>query len=198
MKNNNYVDAQSYYDLSINSSSTSKYGKLSKDKNVISSALHMMAYTICLDDIDKAHGYNLRSLKISQELGDKEKELGTINNIGNYYREKENYPQALKYYLHSKKICEELENIYHVGYPNWNIGCVYIHLVEYDKALTIFNDTLIESKQVNNREIIARIYASTGQILCDIGSYDEAIEKFNHSLIVRNELGFKPHIEFIT
>ena len=56
---------------------------------------------------------------------------------------------------------------------------------------------LIESKQVNNREIIARIYASTGQILCDIGSYDEAIEKFNHSLIVRNKLGFKPHIEFV-
>ena len=31
-----------------------------------------------------------------------------------------------------------------------------------------FNDTLIESKQVNNREIIARIYSSTGQILCEM------------------------------
>ena len=33
-----------------------------------------------------------------------------------------------------------------------------------------FNDTLIESKQVNNRDVIARIYASIGQILCNMGN----------------------------
>jgi len=169
----------------------------SNDKKAMSSALHMIAYTICLDDIDKAHEYNLRSLKISQELGNKEMELRTINNIGNYYREKENYSEALKYYLRSKEMCEELEDIYSLGFPKWNIGCIYFRSIQYDKALKVLNKTLLESEKSNNREIIARASASIGQILCYIGNYDEAIEKFNLSLIVRNELGFKPHIEFI-
>ena len=58
----------------------------------------------------KALEYQLKSLKLNEEIGDKKNMSACCNSIGIIYFNQANYPKALEYYLMSLKICEETVN----------------------------------------------------------------------------------------
>ncbi len=78
--------------------------------------------------IIKAMEYYSRSIKIREELGDKEGITQSLICIGLIYHQKKNYPKALEFYLRSMKISKEL------GYPE-NIRNAAMKLNQIYKAI---------------------------------------------------------------
>ena len=56
------------------------------------------------------------------------------NNRGNFYYYKEEYAQALPWFLKAKKIVEPLKSDFYINFCNANLGDIYLHLNNLDSA----------------------------------------------------------------
>lgn len=56
------------------------------------------------------------------------------NNRGNYYYYKEEYANALPWFIKAMRIVEPIKSDYHINYCNANLGDVYLHLNQLDSA----------------------------------------------------------------
>ena len=68
-------------------------------------------------------------------MGNKKGIANSYNNIGVVYESQGNYPEALKSYLASLKIQEEIGNKYGISASYNNIGEVYFKQGNYPEAL---------------------------------------------------------------
>ena len=74
-------------------------------------------------------------MKIFEEIGDKKGIAGAYNNIGNIYKDKGNYDNALKNFSVALKVNEEIGNKNWIAINYHNIGIIYKAQGKYDKAL---------------------------------------------------------------
>jgi tetratricopeptide (TPR) repeat protein len=81
-------------------------------------------------------------LKISEEVGDRQGEGVTLNNIAGVYYAWHKYDQAIKYYMKSLKIFEDVDDRKHEGGTLNNIGMVYKAWGKYDQAIEYYKKSL--------------------------------------------------------
>lgn len=136
----------------------------------------------------EALNYYQKSLKIKEEIGDKNGISKTISNIGNIYQDQGNYSKALEYYLRSLKIKEEIGDIEGNAYPITNIGTIYKAQEEYTKALDYFQKGLKIMQEIDNKNGIATIFNNIGGIYQVQANYPNAIEFYNKSLKISEEI----------
>ena len=74
---------------------------------------------------DESLKNHLVSLKISQEITDKDGIASAYNNIGNIYNEQKKYDNALKNYLASLEIKKRIGDQKGIGSTSNNISSVY-------------------------------------------------------------------------
>ncbi len=90
-------------------------------------------------DLVKALDYWEKSLKLSEETGDKES-IGTLyNNIASVFDVQGDIAKALDYYAKSLKLQEELKNDQGIANALNNIGTVYDKQNDKEKAFEYYN-----------------------------------------------------------
>jgi adenylate cyclase len=142
-------------------------------------------------DNPKALEYYQRSIKIAEEIGNKEISSIAINNIGNIYFRQEDYHKALKYYQRSLKIKEELGDKKGSAITITNIGIIYSRQGEYSKALEYYQRSLKISEEIGNKRGSAITINNIASVYRGQGDYPKALIYFQRSLKIKEELGDK-------
>ena len=140
---------------------------------------------------DYAQGidYYTRSLKISEELGDKKGIANSLNNIGGIYYELGDYAKAVDYQIRSLKIQEEIGNKKGIGSSLSNIGLIYHYQGYYPKAIDYHTRSLQIKEEIGDKYGIAASLNNIGIIYKDQGNDEKALEYYYKSLKIREEIG---------
>ncbi len=139
-------------------------------------------------DIPQALEFYHKSLKLREELNDKEGMANSYNNIGFIYRKQEDVDQALIYYQRSLKIQEEIGDKEGVADSYNNIAGLYKLERDNDMALMYFLKSLTLNKEVGDQRRMATAYNNIGYIHKEKEEYDFALKYYHKSLEIRKVL----------
>jgi serine phosphatase RsbU (regulator of sigma subunit) len=128
----------------------------------------------------------------------------SLNNIGNVYLDQGNYPEALKNYLASLEIQEEIGDKNGIASSSNNIGTIYWYQGNYPEALKNYLVSLKIKEEIGvehpedmgNKKGIASSLNNIGNIYSDQGNYPEALKNYLASLKIKEEIGDKKGIAF--
>jgi class 3 adenylate cyclase len=131
------------------------------------------------DDAKAIDNY-LKSLRLSEKLGDSLRVASALGNIGYLYSTKEaTYDQALTYYWRTLSIGEKIGNLDIVGTTTSNIADIYIQKDNYDSALYYLEKSLIAVENTVDAAVtlnqIGTVYASKKEFQRAIDYQLEAI-----------------------
>ncbi len=95
--------------------------------------------------------YINKSLRISQNINDRDYIANAYNLKGLYYLDKWNYNKALEYLLKAVEYSKKSKNKFYY-YSRHNIGILKSRLGKYDEALEVFKESLNYEKQRKRRD----------------------------------------------
>jgi tetratricopeptide (TPR) repeat protein len=142
-------------------------------------------------DFSKALKHHLLSLKLSEEINDKESIAKVYNNIGNIAMAQGNYNEALTNYLTSLKISRQINNLPGMGSSFNNIGNIYGVQGIYPEALKNYYASREIALRTNNKQQIAYAYSNIGKIFSLQKNHKEALKNIAASQEINEEIGDK-------
>ncbi len=142
-------------------------------------------------DIIKAIDYYGRSIKIQEEIGNKQGIALSLNNIGAIYFNQGDIPSALDYQGRSLKIQEEIGNKYGIAQSLNNIGTVYNSQKDFPKVLEYYGRSLKIFEEIGHKQGFATSLNNIGLIYSNLGDISKALEYHGRSLKINEEIGDK-------
>ncbi|GEP51556.1 hypothetical protein FNO01nite_22280 [Flavobacterium noncentrifugens] len=191
--------AESYRSLGINYSVDSDfeksllyYGKALKstsNKKILSKVLRStgLIYTY-QSDYKNAMDFDMRALKMSEEVGDKKGVAAVLSNIGIIYYDLQNYRKAIEHYDKARKINEEMGNKAYLSNNLGNLANGYSALKEYDKAIEYYKKAIVindELGDIGNKSINV---GALGGVYFKQKKYDETLAYTLQSLKLSTEI----------
>lgn len=140
-------------------------------------------------DFLKAIDFYQQSLRIREQLGDKEGVSASLANIGSIYINIAEYEKALKYLFKSLAIFTLTGNKQGEASALNNIGIVYNTRREFSKALLYHQRSLKAYEEVDDKQGIAAVNANLGNMSSDMGDYEKALQYLLKSLKLSQEIG---------
>ncbi len=131
------------------------------------------------------------SLKILEELGNKEGVAGAYSNIGSIYIYLGDFQKALVYELKSFKTFEEVGNKKGMASVSNNLGIIYNNLSDKPKALESNQKSLKLYQELGDKNGIASSLGNIGNIYISQGKYDEALNYQMKCIAISEEIGNK-------
>lgn len=138
-------------------------------------------------DLGKSLDFQNKSLKLSDELGDKKGMANSLNNIGAIYEQKGDCPRAIEYYTHSLKLREEMGDDKGVALALNNIGVIYYDLADYKKAMEYHMRSLKARKASGDNAGVGMSYSNIGAVYHMQKDLEKAIEFFIKGLKIQEE-----------
>ena len=138
--------------------------------------------------------YYQRSLKLSEELGDKSGIALSLGQIGNVHTYQGRYEQALDYYQRKLRIEEEIGGC--IPCTLNNIGAIHNNQGRYELALVYYERGLTLMRELADKTGIAISLFNIASIHRMQGRYEQALDYYQRSLKLREELGDKSGIAF--
>ncbi len=135
----------------------------------------------------KAIEYYQESLKIREEMGDKQGISASLANIGSIYISLGKHDKALDYELRALKVCSELGNKAGLASTFNNLGLIYNNLSDYQKAIEYSKSSLVMYKELDDRIGLSAAYGNMGDIYFGLNEFDKAIEFHTQSLNISLE-----------
>ncbi len=166
-------------------------------------------------EIPKALEYYYRSLKIMEDIGNKEGIATSLNNIGYIYNSQGDIPKALEYFHKSLIIREDIGNKEGIANSLNSMGRIYMNQGDIHKALEYFHkslklgeETRLLDGQVGNKQGIATSLNNIGFMYRNHGDpsvtsskeaslragIPKALEYYHKSLKIYEEIGNKEGI----
>jgi CHAT domain-containing protein/Tfp pilus assembly protein PilF len=142
-----------------------------------------------LGQYPKAIEYYQQSLAIFKEIGDREGEALSLNNLGVAYRSLGQYPKAIEYYQQSLAIFKEIGDREGEARSLNNLGNAYDALGQYPKAIEFYQQSLAIFKEIGDRNGEAGSLNNLGLAYHSLGQYPKAIEYYQQSLAISQEIG---------
>src|SRR4051812_47848933 len=124
----------------------------------------------------KAVDFYQQSLKIREEMGDKQDIAVSNANIGSIYIAMGDFKKALSYQLKSLKIFNDIGNISGKASTLNNIGIIYNNLADYYKALAYSMNSLKMYELIGDKQGIATANGNIGNIYSSMGESQKALE----------------------
>ncbi len=115
----------------------------------------------------------------------------SLNYIGIFHSNQGSYDKAIKYYMLSLKIDEELGNKKGISQSYINIGVVHSNQGSYDKAIKYYLQSLKIFEEIGDKKGMPTCLMNIGIAYSDNGNYNKAIEYYLQSLKILEELGDK-------
>lgn len=139
-------------------------------------------------DYDKGLGLFHTALKIFEETGAEQKDIGNaLRAVGHIHQEE--YAEALPYFERSLAVMEECGEQCGIASALHSIGTVYHNKYELDKALEYYEKSLEISEKIGDKQGIASLYNNIGHMYHDKDEVDRALEYFEKSLEIREKIG---------
>ncbi len=148
-------------------------------------------------EVSKALEYYFKSLKISEEIDDKEGTGTSLNNIGQIYGYQGETKKSLEYYLRSLEIYKKLDNKYLLGGTLNNIASAYDDMGELSKAKIYYNESLKLLESIGDKYGIAFLLQNIGAVNSAEGDIEKALESYQKCLKIRAEINDKEGMAFV-
>jgi two-component system sensor histidine kinase UhpB len=131
------------------------------------------------------------SLRIREEIQDKQGIALSLNNIGIIYTELYDMPEALKHYFAALKIREEIGDRGNIAASYVNIGIIFAERGEYAEAIKNFISALEIFEEFGDKVNSAYTMNNIGALYSDQGNQIEALQYCTRALKIQSELGDK-------
>jgi len=129
------------------------------------------------------------SLKLREEIEDKNGIAMSLNNIGNIYMRQADYDKAFDYHSRSLKIRKEIDDKLGMANSYNNLGVVYYSIDNPDSAIVYYSKSSKIKEELGDKRGAANTLNNIGIIYNDLGQYDEAMEVHTKSLRFKEEIG---------
>jgi tetratricopeptide (TPR) repeat protein len=100
----------------------------------------------------KANDYYLRSLKLSEELGDKDGVCSILSNLGSLYFNQKNYKESETTFLKSLDIAGSIGSLNTIKYDHFGLSELYNVTQQYTKALEHYKKYIVSKDSLLNEE----------------------------------------------
>jgi len=169
-----YQKALLYYGKALKSTSNKKIlNKILRNTGLI--------YTY-QNDYKNAMDYDLRALKMSEEIGDKKGVAAVLSNIGIIYFDLHNFPKAIEHYEKARKINEEMGNNSYLASNLGNLANCYSSLKQYGKSIEFHKKALEINQKLGDIGKISINIGALGGLYYQLKQYDEASKFMNEAL----------------
>lgn len=128
--------------------------------------------------------YYSRSMKIDEEIGNKDGVAYSLNNFGLIYYDKGDVNKALSYFLRSLKIQEEIGDKEGISLGYNNLAAIYDNLGDIPKALEYYHKSLRIKEEIGQREGIAQGLNNLGVMYRKQEDFKKALEYYEKSLLI--------------
>ena len=143
----------------------------------------------CLESgAQKALDHYSRSLKIAEEIGDKQGEATALNNLGGVYKMQGNIPEALEVSLQGLKIREDIGDKKGVVYSLCNIGDLYLEMRDMDKAKRNAQNSLEYAQELGFPGQIRNAANLLSGIFKKENNFREALEMYELFIQMRDSI----------
>ncbi len=141
-----------------------------------------------LQNDDTALEYHIKSLRITEELGDKTAIANSQINIGNIYNNKKNYEKALECYEKALQINRETGNKNGSANSLLNIGILYSQKGKVEKAMEYLKWGLLLADSIKSKEIIMQGNEELSKVYVKIEDYKNAYNYFKRHAAIKDTL----------
>ncbi len=131
------------------------------------------------------------SLRIREEIKDKQGIALSLHNIGIIYAELFNYPEALKNYLAALKIREEIGDKGNIAASYVNIGIIYAEQGDLSKAIKYFLSALKIFEGFGDKVNTAYTLNNIGSLYNAQSNSIEALKHYSLALKIQEDIGDK-------
>lgn len=145
-------------------------------------------------NISKALAYYHKSLKIYEEIGDREGVAMNLNNIGLVYLNQGDIIKTLENFHKSLKIQEEIGDKKGLAYSLNNIGYIYGNQGDIVRELEYYHKSLKIYEEIGDKKGLANSLNNIGTIYKDQGDMINGLIYYNKSLKIKEEIGDKSGI----
>lgn len=140
-------------------------------------------------DLDKQLDLFNKSLKISEEIGDRKAAAMTLNSIASVYYDKSEIPKALEYYKKSGTISESIGDKKGLAASLNGIALIYDKQGDIQNALDFHHRSLKMKEEAGDEEGLALSLNNIGFIYNYQGESAKALEYFTRALDIYERLG---------
>jgi signal transduction histidine kinase len=206
-KKDDYFSAQAYLflgryykNISINDSAfyyllKSEKIFLKKRDNKLLASIYLDKSTVQIDvfDVFGAERSAIKSLKYSKKIGDKLGEYDALINLGIAFNSCEDFEKSNDYNFKALKLTEQNDfrgQYFMKEIPLNNIGNNYLYLKKYQKAVAVFEASLLNKKlRRDNPRLYATIVDNLAYSILKLqGANTKSLELFLESLKIKDSL----------
>ncbi len=194
---NKFQKARLISEYALNNSSVSP-DAIIKYKSLLSTSLNNIGYCYFLRiKLDDALNYYYKSLKLNEEIKDKNAIANSVMNIGVIYCYylKDN-TNALKNFQRGLSLCMETKNREGEATALHNIAAVYQQEGDTVTALNYYFKSIDIRKSLNDKNGIAGVYNNIAAIYEKKGDLEKALDYYSKSLELRKELNDQQMIAY--
>ncbi|NER94017.1 MAG: tetratricopeptide repeat protein [Symploca sp. SIO1B1] len=147
-----------------------------------------------------------QALVIYREIGARQGEANSLNNLGNVYSSLAEYEQAIDFYEQSLELFREIRDRQGEANSLGNLGNVYSSLAEYEQAKDFYEQSLAiareigdrqgEANSLNNlaiayRQEKANSLNNLGIVYYSFAEYERAKNFHEKSLAIKRQIGYR-------
>ena len=138
---------------------------------------------------DTALDFYKQALAIFQQIGDKQGEGATLNNLSQIYSTRGDYDTALQYLQQALAIQQQIGDKSGEGTTLNNIALIHEARGDYDTALDFLKQSLTIQQQIGDKQGEGTTLNNISQIYDARGDYDTALDLLQQSLAIRQQIG---------
>ena len=142
-----------------------------------------------IGNYETALQYLEQSLAIQQQIGDRQGEGSTLNNISQIYDAKGDYETALRYLEQSLEISQQIGDRRGEGTTLNNLATTAHAKGDYETALRYLEQALLIMQQIGDREGKGATLSNISQIHKVKGNYETALRYLEKSLEIQQQIG---------
>jgi ppGpp synthetase/RelA/SpoT-type nucleotidyltranferase/Tfp pilus assembly protein PilF len=135
--------------------------------------------------------YQLETLQINRDSGNRQGEANTLANIGYIYTSKEKYDEAIEYFTKALQINIEIGGRQGEANQLLNLGSTYRLLGDMTKAMEYCKQALKLHTKIFYKQGQANTLSMIGNIYADEGNYEEAAHVHLDSLKIYRSTNYK-------
>lgn len=137
--------------------SITKVVQTTTDDNVKATALYKLAHEYIDVDAKKAYKFGLESVDLAKKINDKSCEVAALNELAILDRNNGDYSKALITLKKAIQIAVSADDTISISKCYLAAGDIYSTLLNYDKAISYYNEALSLNKSKKNSQVITSL-----------------------------------------
>lgn len=169
---------------------------LTKENTLKVDILNDLSWEYSDSDPERSMEYATQAQSLAEKLNYKKGLSSAYSNEASFYRDKSNYPEAMKRYLKCLQLKKEINDLPGLASTYTNIGIVYKLQGNYKEVLSYYLLSLKTRQQVGSQKEIADSYNNIGNLFWAQGEFDKALEYHFSALKTRKQIKDKKGMAF--